>query len=87
MSGTQPPSDPAAYWRANLALVATLLAVWAAVSFGCSIVFVEPLNETRMGGFPLGFWFAHQGSIYTFVAIIFVYAVLSDRLAKKHGVD
>ena len=87
MSGTQPPSDPAAYWRANLRLVTALLVIWAGVSFGLSIVFVEPLNEFRMGGFPLGFWFAHQGSIYTFVAIIFTYAVLSDRLAKKHGVD
>ena len=79
--------DPQAYWRAQKRLVLILLALWAVVSFGLSIVFVEPLNETALGGFPLGFWFAHQGSIYTFIVLIFVYAVLSDSLAKKHGVD
>ncbi len=81
------PSDPGAYWRANLVLVATLLAVWAIVSFGLSIVLVEPLNEVQVQGFPLGFWFAHQGSIVTFIVLVWVYAFTSQRLARKHGVD
>lgn len=81
-----PPADPSGYWRSNLRLVAVLLAVWAIVSFGLSIVFVEPLNQTRLGGFPLGFWFAHQGSIYTFVVLIWIYAWAADRLARRHGV-
>ena len=84
---TEPTSDPGGYWRANLRLVSVLLVIWAAVSFGCSIIFVEPLNETQLGGFPLGFWFAHQGSIYVFVALLIVYALVSDRLARKYGVD
>ncbi len=79
--------DPRGYWRANLRLVSVLLVIWAVVSFGLSIVFVEPLNATRLGGFPLGFWFAHQGSIYVFVLLLLVYAFASDRLARRYGVD
>ena len=79
-------ADPKGYWLANLRLVIALLAVWAFVSFGLSILWVEPLNAQRLGGFPLGFWFAHQGSIYVFLVLIFIYARLSDRLAKRFGV-
>jgi putative solute:sodium symporter small subunit len=64
-----------------------LLAVWAFVSFGLGIVFVEPLNRFRIGGFPLGFWFAQQGSIYVFVVLILVYAVWMDRVDRRHGVE
>ena len=75
------------YWRAQLKLLVVLLAVWFLVSFGMGILWVEPLNEIKMWGFPLGFWFAQQGSIYTFVAMLVVYALLSDRLARRHGVE
>jgi putative solute:sodium symporter small subunit len=62
-----------------------LLAVWAFVSFGLGIVLVEPLNRFHLGGFPLGFWFAQQGSIYVFVVLILVYAVWMDRVDRRHG--
>lgn len=84
---SDPQADPRGYWRANLRLVASLLVVWAIFSFGFSIVFVEPLNQSRLGGFPLGFWFAQQGSIYAFIVLIWIYAWMADRLAKKYGVD
>lgn len=87
MPPTPSPADPVRYWRANLRLVAILLVVWAGVSFGLSIFFVVPLNAFRLGGFPLGFWFAHQGSIYTFMVLVLIYAVLADRLARRFGVD
>ena len=79
-------ADPKGYWLANLRLVIALLVVWAFVSFGLSILWVEPLNAHRLGGCPLGFWFAHQGSIYVFLVLIFIYARLSDRLAERFGV-
>ena len=63
-----------AYWRANLALMAKLLLVWFVVSFGCGIVLVDWLNQFHIGGYKLGFWFAQQGAIYTFVLLIFVYS-------------
>ncbi|MCP5179086.1 MAG: DUF4212 domain-containing protein [Pseudomonadales bacterium] len=75
-----------AYWRENLRLMGILLAIWFVVSFGCGILFVEPLNQLRLGGFKLGFWFAQQGAIYLFVAEIFVYAFLMHRIDRKHGV-
>jgi putative solute:sodium symporter small subunit len=67
--------------------MAGLLVVWALVSYGFGILWVEPLNRFRLGGFPLGFWFAQQGSIYVFVVLILVYALCMDRLDRRHGVD
>lgn len=75
------------YWRANKRLILGLLVVWAAVSYGCGILFVEALNNFTFFGLPLGFWIAHQGSIYVFVVIIFVYAWRMDKLDKKFHVD
>ena len=76
-----------AYWRKNLTIVAALLSVWFFVSFVLSIVFVDALNEIRMGGFRLGFWMAQQGSLYVFVILIFVYVWLMNRLDRQHGVE
>lgn len=73
-----------AYWRANKALIRTLLIIWALVSIVMSILLVEPLNSFQIGGVPFGFWMAQQGSIYVFVVLIFVYAVQMDRLDRKY---
>lgn len=75
-----------AYWRENLKIMAILLTIWALVSFGAGILFVEPLNNVGFLGMPLGFWFAQQGSIVIFVLLIFVYVKLMDRLDAKYGV-
>ncbi len=79
--------DHQAYWQANLRLMAVLLAVWFAVSFGCGILLADFLNQFRVGGYKLGFWFAQQGSIYTFVVLIFIYAWRMHRLDRRYGVD
>ena len=76
-----------AYWKENIKYVFILLAIWFAVSYGAGILFVEQLNEIKLGGFPLGFWFAEQGSIYVFVVLIFVYIRLMNNLDKKYGYD
>lgn len=75
-----------AYWRANTALIRNLLIVWALVSLVFSILLVEPLNALRIGGLPLGFWMAQQGSILTFVVLIFIYAIQMDKLDRKYGI-
>ena len=75
------------YWIANLKYVGILLAIWFLVSYGFGILFVEPLNRIRVGGFQLGFWFAQQGSIYVFVILIFVYVALMNRLDRRFEVD
>lgn len=76
-----------AYWKENIKYVFILLAIWFAVSYGAGILFVEQLNEIKLAGFPLGFWFAQQGSIYVFVVLIFVYIRLMNKLDKKYGYD
>jgi len=76
-----------AYWSENLSLMFKLLAVWFLVSFGFGILLVDVLNEVRFFGFKLGFWFSQQGAIYTFVALIIVYAIKMNALDKKYGVD
>lgn len=75
------------YWRANVRLVMILLVVWFVVSYGFGILLVEPLNTIQLGGYKLGFWFAQQGSIYTFLVLIFVYVIKMNALDKKHGVQ
>ncbi|WP_022940958.1 DUF4212 domain-containing protein [Psychromonas hadalis] len=75
------------YWNENIKLVVSLLTVWALVSFGCGILFVDALNEIQFMGFKLGFWFAQQGAIYVFLILIFVYVKKANALDKKYGVD
>ncbi len=72
-----------AYWRANIRILAILLSIWFIVSFGFGILFVDQLNQIKLGGFKLGFWMAQQGSIYTFVVLIFVYVRLMNKLDQK----
>ena len=79
--------DKTAYWRENLGLLAKLLVVWFAVSFGAGILFVDQLDQIQFFGFKLGFWFAQQGSIYVFVVLIFVYMAKMNAMDKRYGVD
>ncbi|NCD26205.1 MAG: DUF4212 domain-containing protein [Deltaproteobacteria bacterium] len=74
------------YWKTNKTYMILLLSLWGLVSHGFGIFFVEPLNAVWLGGFPLGFWFAQQGSIYVFVLIILAYFLLMDRLDKRFDV-
>lgn len=76
-----------AYWKANIRIMTVLLSIWFLVSFVCGIIAVDALNNIRLGGFKLGFWFAQQGSIYVFVALIFVYVKMMNNLDKKFGFD
>ncbi|MEM7277505.1 MAG: DUF4212 domain-containing protein [Pseudomonadota bacterium] len=79
--------DTQSYWRANLRVVAVCLVIWFVVSFLFGIVLVEPLNNIRLGGYKLGFWFAQQGSIYVFVILIFYYAWRMGKIDREHGVN
>ena len=74
------------YWRANLRTMFLLLLIWAAVSFGCGILLADWLNQFRLPltGFPLGFWFAQQGSIVVFVFCILAYCLAMNRLDRRH---
>lgn len=74
------------YWKKNVRILVVLLTIWAVVSLGASVLFIEPLNTIEVLGFPLGLWFAQQGSVYTFVILILIYALWMDRLDKEFGV-
>ena len=71
------------YWKSNLKIISCLLVVWFLVSFGFGILLSDWLDQIKIGGFKLGFWFAQQGSIYVFVILIFVYVYLMERLDKR----
>lgn len=79
--------DLKGYWRKNLRYLSILLIIWFVVSYGFGILLAPELNNIRMGGFKLGFWFAQQGSIYVFVVLIFVYVYLMNKLDKEFGVN
>ena len=73
------------YWKKNLAYLRILLSIWFFVSFGAGILFVENLNKFKFAGFKLGFWFAQQGAIYSFVILIFIYIYLMNKLDKNYN--
>ena len=75
----------AEYWKKNLRYVGALLTIWFVVSYGFGILLVDLLDQIRIGGFKLGFWFAQQGSIYVFVVLIFVYVRLMNKLDREFG--
>ena len=84
---TSKESNAKAYWKENLKYLFVLLVFWFVVSFGAGILFVDELNAFKIGGLPVGFWFAQQGGIYGFVILIFVYIWLMNRLDKKYGFE
>lgn len=75
------------YWHTNLKYLGILLSIWFVVSYGFGILLVDHLDRFRVAGFPVGFWFAQQGSIYVFIVLIFVYVRLMNRLDKRYDVD
>ena len=88
MSDEEPENTAAgAYWKANIRLLVTLMAIWFVVSFGAGILFRPFLDQFHIGGFPLGFWFAQQGSIYVFIALIFYYASKMKKIERDFDLD
>ncbi|MGA1530023.1 MAG: DUF4212 domain-containing protein [Kiritimatiellia bacterium] len=84
---TNPPkAELNRYWIANMRVLAVLILLWAGVSLGCGVLFADRLNEVNLPGtgIPLGFWFAQQGSIITFVFIILFYCLYMNMLDSKH---
>lgn len=80
-------NDPTAYWQANVKLVLSCIIVWFVVSFGFGIFIADALNSIQIGGYRLGFWFAQQGSMYIFIALIFFYSIRMNALDKKFNVE
>ena len=78
--------DSQGYWKATLRLLTKILIVWLLVSFGAGILFADLLNKLHLGGYPLGFWFAQQGSIYVFIALIFYYMKKMDDIDRQFDV-
>ena len=83
---TPPEQDAAGYWKATIRLTMSLLAVWFLVSFGAGIIFRDVLDKFSIGGAPLGFWFAQNGSIYVFLALIVIYCRKMTQYEKKFGI-
>ncbi len=84
---SNPENNTKTYWKTNVKYLTILLTIWFVGSYGAGILFRNFLDQVRIGGFKLGFWFAQQGSIYLFVILIFVYVKLMNRLDKKYGYD
>lgn len=77
------------YWRTNLVVMAVLLVVWAIVGLGCGVLWADRLNEFRLPGtgYPLGFWFAQQGSIAAFVLLVLAYCLIMNRVDRRHHAE
>ena len=79
--------DSSGYWKANVRLILICLFIWAFCSYACGILFRPLLAGIKFGGADLGFWFAQQGSIITFIILIFFYAWRMNKLDKQYGLD
>lgn len=79
--------DSHGYWKATLGLLTKILIIWFLVSFGAGILFAPLLNQISLGGYPLGFWFAQQGSIYVFIALIFYYGKKMNEIDRRFDVE
>ncbi|MEL6477839.1 MAG: DUF4212 domain-containing protein [Pseudomonadota bacterium] len=84
---TSSAKDETGYWSANIRIITICLVIWAVVSFGFGILFRPLLSGVAVGGTDLGFWFAQQGSILVFLALIFFYAWRMNRLDREYGVE
>ena len=85
--GGETAANEGAYWRENIRLLCSLMVVWFAASFGCGILLRDFLDQFMLGGYPLGFWFAQQGSIYTFIVLIAFYVVRMKQIERKYDLD
>jgi putative solute:sodium symporter small subunit len=86
-NSASPTNSKSNYWRANLSITFKILIIWFLVSFGCGIMFKEELDQFSLGGAPLGFWMAQQGSIIGFVVLLIIYSFLMNKLDQKHGYE
>ncbi|MCF6444217.1 DUF4212 domain-containing protein [Nereida sp. MMG025] len=86
-TNTKAAEDGAGYWKANIRMIQISLVIWAVVSFGFGILLRPMLSGIEVGGTDLGFWFAQQGSILVFLALIFFYAWRMNKLDKEYGVE
>ena len=75
------------FWKGNVKLLLVLLALWAIAGLGCGILFADALNEFKLGGFPLGFWFAQQGSIIVFVLLILAFCIIMNKRDAAHEAE
>ncbi|MEZ5738076.1 MAG: DUF4212 domain-containing protein [Burkholderiaceae bacterium] len=80
------PEASDGYWKATLGLLTKVLIIWFIVSFGLGILLVELMNKFHLGGYPVGFWFAQQGSIYVFIILIFYYAKKMGDIDRRFDV-
>ena len=79
--------DLQAYWKENLTLIIIHLGILFLVSFFAGIMIVDQMDALgSIGGFPLGFWFANQGSEVIFVLLIVSYVFFMDKLDRKYDV-
>ena len=89
-TGTPPDQNQenqSAYWSANIKLLSILMAIWFVISFGAGILFRDFLDQFMLGGYPLGFWFAQQGSIYGFIILVVIYTVRMRKIERDHDLD
>ncbi|TAA72741.1 DUF4212 domain-containing protein [Planococcus salinarum] len=75
-----------AYYRIRTTLIIIYLAIGFVVSFGV-VFFAEELSGFSVNGFPFHYFMGAQGAILTFIILLFINAIVSDRIDKKFGLD
>ena len=86
MSNGIAPEQAERHWEKTRSLMWTVLGIWFVFGFVIHL-FARSLNEIVIFGFPMGFYFAAQGSLIAFVILIFWYAARQNRIDEEFGVD
>lgn len=79
------PEQAEEHWRRTKSLMWTTLAIWAFFSFVIHF-FVDALNQIKIIGFPMGWYFAAQGSLIVFVILCFWFAAKQNQIDEECGV-
>ncbi|RKQ18893.1 DUF4212 domain-containing protein [Ureibacillus endophyticus] len=75
-----------AYFREKNTYMIIYFIIWAIVSYGV-VLFAEPLSDIYFNGFPFHYFMGAQGALAVFIILLFVNAVVGDKIDKKYGID
>ena len=75
-----------AYFREKNLYMIAYFTIWFLVSF-VVVAFADSLTEIKILGFPFHYFMGAIGALFTFIVLLFVNAIVGDKIDKKYGID
>lgn len=74
------------YFREKNTYMVIYFIIWAVVSYGV-VLLAEPLSTIYFNGFPFHYFMGAQGALAVFIILLFVNAIVGDKIDKKYGIN